>query len=398
MRLFLIPLLILMAINVAVDWYIYRRIPKNKPSTKILKTLQAGSAFLLLAMAIVAISLPLHTGNDRILLAVNWLLFGYLSVYISKYIFIIFDFIGRALGKFSRPIWSVCSFLGCALALFVFAEFWWGSLRTRFQIDVKEITVEVPGLPDSFDGYTLLQFSDFHVGTYGSDTSFVSLVVKSINALQPDAILFTGDIVNRYTPELLPFVKTLSRLKAPDGVKAILGNHDYGDYYSWPSQKAKEQNMQLLYSLFKDMGWKLLLNETDWLVRGSDSIAVIGVENIGDPPFPVYGSLEKAYTDLSDNKTKILLTHNPSHWVDSIAGHNDKNIILTLSGHTHAMQMKFGSWSPSKWRYKTWGGEYQDQGGIHRLYVNIGIGTVGLPMRIGAKPELTLITLRSSGE
>ena len=207
--------------------------------------------------------------------------------------------------------------------------------------------------------------------------------------------MFTGDIVNRRSNELLPHTGALSRITARDGVYSILGNHDYGDYCEWPSAKAKQDNMNLLRSLQKGMGWKLLLNETEWLRRGGDSIAIIGVENIGDPPFHTYGDLAISYPgNLGDTTTKILLSHNPMHWVNDISGHTDKNIALTLAGHTHAMQMELFGWSPAEWRYPTWGGLYTDPEGRQNLYVNIGIGAVGMPMRIGATPEITTITLR----
>ena len=135
-----------------------------------------------------------------------------------------------------------------------------GALVTRYDIEVKPVSVAVSGLPDTFDGYTIAQISDLHVGSYGTDTTYVSRLVDSINALQPDIIVFTGDIVNRTTAELHPFVAPLSRLQAPDGVLSILGNHDYGDYYEWDSPQAKTDNMRLMHQLQQQMRWHLLDN------------------------------------------------------------------------------------------------------------------------------------------
>ncbi len=222
----------------------------------------------------------------------------------------------------------------------------------------------------------------------------MSRLVDHINSLDPDLIVFTGDIVNRKTDEITPFVEVLGRLHAPDGVIAILGNHDYGDYMTWPSDEAKRENMQMLYDTYDTAGINLLLNQTEWIRRGNDSIAIIGVENIGDPPFPIYGSLSKAYPIPGDSTTKILLSHNPAHWVDSISGNDKARIQLTLAGHTHAMQIEMFGISPAALRYKTWGGLYADSHERHQLYVNIGAGTVGMPMRLGATPEVTLLTLR----
>lgn len=393
MRLFLIPIIIFVLINIGIDGYIYVNIAKRCPKYPALKWVYLLVSALLFVLIVVAMSLPVRSGDDGVLLAINKMLFIYLTFYIPKYVYFIFDIISRLPLLLHKKRWKWLGRIGALAAAVTFGAFWWGALINRYNIDVKEVVVQIAGLPESFEGYRILQFSDFHTGTYGTDTTFVEKVVEAINVLHPDAVFFTGDIVNRHSTELLPFVSPLSRVQTQDSVIAILGNHDYGDYYQWPDTASKHANMQLLYSLFDRMGWKLLRNETTWLVKGNDSIAVIGVENIGDPPFPVYGSLIKSYPDISDDKIKILLSHNPAHWVDSISGHEDVQVALTLSGHTHAMQMSFWGWSPAEWRYKTWGGKYEDQDGIHQLYVNIGVGTVGLPMRIGATPELTMITL-----
>ncbi len=208
--------------------------------------------------------------------------------------------------------------------------------------------------------------------------------------------MFTGVIVNRRTKELDPFVGTLSRIKAKDGVFSIMGNHDYGDYMEWENEADKEANIQRLFTLEQKMGWRLLHNKTAMIYRGNDSIAVIGVGNIGDRPFRIYGSLSRAYPEIEDDVTKILLSHNPTHWLDTIKKEQKSNIALTLSGHTHAMQIAIGRVSPAALRYKAWGGLYSSEDKLRNMYVNIGIGTVGIPMRIGATPEITIITLRKS--
>jgi hypothetical protein len=214
-----------------------------------------------------------------------------------------------------------------------------------------------------------------------------------VNALKPDLILFTGDIVNRNTAELKPFVKVLSRLHAKQGVYSILGNHDYGDYEDWSSSKEKAENMQLLKDLQAKMGWTMLNNAHQALTVGSDTIMLIGVENIGDAPFPTYGNLAEAYPNVGDKHFKILMSHNPAHWTSAIKDNENCNIALTLAGHTHAMQIEAFGVSPAYFRYRTWGGMYNDELN-HRLYVNIGIGTVGFPARIGATPEITHFTLK----
>lgn len=393
MRLPYIALTIFILINILVDTYIYIAF-KHRFKSVWPARLQLWSSVVLFIIIIAVICIPKRDCSTEVLTVTMWLLFTYLAFYLTKYLYIIIDLLANIPRLFKRPRLKWLSATAGILALVFFALLWWGALINRFNIDVKEVDVEISGLPDRFDGYRIAQFSDMHTGTFGNDTAFVAKMVDKINSLKPDLIVFTGDIVNSKSSELAPHVGPFSRLDAPDGVYSILGNHDYGDYSEWPSQEAKRRNLDMLKSLQSDMGWRLLLNEADIIRRGNDSIVLIGVENIGDPPFKVYGSLTKSYANPSDSVTKILLTHNPAHWVDSIADKEAMRIPLTLSGHTHAMQIEILGWSPAKYRYPTWGGLYSDKKKRHNLYVNIGSGTVGFPARIGATPEITLITLK----
>ena len=376
------------------DLYIFADIRKNFPRRK-----SASLGYAIFAVAgwiFVAICLLLpRRDNESSISFQMWGLYAFLSLLLPKIVFTLFSLAGALPRLWKSRGLKLGKWVGLPLAMVIFTAMWWGALINRFNIDVKQVEVTVPGLPASMDGLRLLQFSDLHTGTFGRDTTFTSELIDSINAQHPDVIVFTGDIVNRHSGEMEPFVRTLSRLHAPMGVFAILGNHDYGDYFNWPAPQIKQANLQLLCDLYNRTGIRLLRNETVWLRRGSDSLALIGVENIGEPPFTTYGSLKRAYPDLSDSTPKVLLSHNPRHWTDSIATDPTANVALTLSGHTHAMQIELGKWSPSAWRYDTWGGLYTDDTG-RQLYVNIGSGTVGLPMRIGATPEITVITLRPS--
>lgn len=393
MRLPIIPLLVFLVLNVFVDTYIYG-ILKHRFRSLLPSKIQLWSANALFILILAVICLPKRNCSNGMLMAMMWMLYTYIAFYLPKYLFVIIDLIAKIPCLFKRHRLSWLSITGAVLSVVTFVALWWGALVNRFNIDVNDIEIEIAGLPDGFDGYRIVQFSDMHVGTFGNDTTFVSTFVDRINALNPDLIVFTGDIVNSKTTELPPFVAPFSRLNAPDGVYSILGNHDYGDYSEWPSAEAKKSNLELMKKLQADMGWHLLLNETVMLRQDGDSIALIGVENIGDPPFKVYGSLSKAYPQLSDSVSKILLTHNPAHWTDSISGNADMRVPLSLSGHTHAMQLEILGWSPAKYRYPTWGGLYNDSDKQHQLYVNIGGGTVGFPARVGATPEITLITLK----
>lgn len=393
MRLPIVILLILLAVNSLVDLYIWRGL-RRRAASPLFSRIYAWSWGLLSVLWGVIFLMPSRGGSDRDLDTLMWLLVIYMSVYIPKYFFVLFDLAARLPELWHRQRIKPISMIGFILAVAVFAAIWWGTLVNRYRTCVVDETVFIPDLPAAFEGYRIVQFSDFHVGTYGRDTTFVSKVVSEINDLHPDMIVFTGDIVSRRTSELLPFTGTLSHLQAPDGVYSILGNHDYGDYYNWKTPEAKECNMTQMYELQNRMGWRLLNNDHAVISRDNDSIVLIGVENIGDPPFPVYGDLAKAYPTVGDDLVKILLTHNPAHWDAEIADRPDINIALSLSGHTHAMQMSMLGKSPAVMRYRRWGGHYLDKDGSHQLYVNIGVGTVGIPMRIGATPEITLLTLR----
>lgn len=395
MRIPFLPFLLTMLICISVDIYIYlsarARCRNNTPSR-----IQLWCSLAIYAVLGIALCIPRRSGSDEELRSVMWILFGFFSIYAPKILFTIIDLTASIPVLWRSKRIKAISAGGAALAVIVFLAMWWGALVNRYRIQVREIEVTVKNLPEVFDGYRMIQFSDIHVGSYGADTAYVSRVVDKINSLDGDVILFTGDIVNRRTDELLPFVRTFSRLKAPDGVFSILGNHDYGDYSSWPTPRHKELNMQLMDSLQAAMGWRLLRNEHEFIYHGNDSIALIGVENVGDPPFTVYGSLPDSYPDLSDNTPKLLMTHNPAHWRQEISDNGNINIALTLAGHTHAMQVELFGVSPAALRYPEWGGMYTDNAGKHYLYVNIGIGTVALPMRVGATPEITAITLRTS--
>ena len=394
MRLPILMMIITILINGVVDYYLFKTI-KNRISKSIYAKCYAWlSVFVTLAL-IVTISLPRRTGTNESLVFIMWMLFAYFSIYIPKYVYIVCDLVARIplLLKKQRIKWV--SKTGTILGVVSFCLMWWGALVNRFNIDVNEVEVPISSLPTPFDGYRVAQISDLHVGTFGIDTTFLAEVVEKINSLDVDAVMFTGDIVNRNSAELQPFVSTLSRINARDGVFSVLGNHDYGDYSDWESPEAKEENLKLMHKLQKQMNWTLLLNETKQVYRGNDSIFIIGVENLGDPPFKNYGSLSNAYTTINDSTIKILLSHNPAHWERDIKDKKDNNIALTLSGHTHAMQMSIGSFSPAALRYKYWGGLYVDDFN-HYLNVNVGIGEVALPMRIGATPEITVLTLRKA--
>lgn len=392
MRLPIILMIIIILLNIGVDYFI-NRILLNSNKNRCWSRVYSIFSITITLGVVVVISLPRRSGSDATLLFVMWMLFSYFSIYIPRYFYVIFKFLSLLPQLWKKRKWSNVPYIGVAIGIFSFLLMWWGALVNRYNIEINEVSVEVIDLPQSFDGYRIAQISDLHLGTFNNDTTFVTELVDAINKANVDAVMFTGDIVNRKSSELLPFEKILSRIKAKDGVFSILGNHDYGDYADWNSQNEKDANLKLMHDIQQRINWKLLLNKTAYIFRESDSIAVVGVENVGDPPFKIYGSLDEAYDMINDSKTKILLTHNPAHWEKDIKNNQDSNIALTLSGHTHAMQISVCGLSPSIFRYECWSGLYTDKFN-QNLYVNVGVGTVAMPMRIGATPEITILTLK----
>lgn len=398
MRLPLIIVIIGLTLNILADIYIYKVLKKRCRRRRWLPVAHAISAGCLNAFFAFLVLSGVRSGGDGHLLFVMWGIYAILSVYISKYVFILFDIVAGVPRLFNRQRLKWVSGAGVWMGVTVFILFWWGALINRYTINVTNVEVVSERLPDSFSGLTIAQISDIHLGSFGSDTSFVSCIVKRINELKPDIIVFTGDMVNRHSAEAVPFINTLARLDAPLGVYAIRGNHDYGDYMDWPSQAAKDSDNVEFTRIQRRMGITPLDNTTVWLRTGADSMAIIGVENIGDPPFRSYGDLGKAFPQgISTPEFKILLSHNPAHWQRDIMNREGAAIDLTLSGHTHAMQMAAFGMSPAVFRYPYWGGMYTDRQG-RRLYVNIGCGEVGFPARIGATPEITLFTFKTAGK
>lgn len=284
------------------------------------------------------------------------------------------------------------AFLPCFFALIpalgVMGWFAFGFIEGWKRLELKHITFTSPDLPPYFDGYRLVQITDFHLGSFPPGNDFVQKVVDATNNEEPDMILFTGDLVNNQASEVEPYLDTLGQLHASDGIYSIWGNHDYCEYGNNHSIGALKRNRRMLYGYQESLGWHQLMNEHHVVSHGMASIAVIGVENPGQPPFTNRSNLKKAMMGLNPDMFKILLSHDPHHWRREVVG---KKIQLTLAGHTHAGQLKIGKWTPARMAFKEWGGAYRI--GEQMLYVSSGIGG-SFPFRLGAWPELTVITLK----
>lgn len=291
---------------------------------------------------------------------------------------------------------KIISQIALGLASIPFASLLYGMYRGKYNYKVLSYNLEFEDLPDAFDGFKITQISDIHSGSFDNQTK-VQYGVDLVNQQKSDLVLFTGDLVNNRADEIKPWIKIFNKIKAEFGVFSILGNHDYGDYMRWESLAAKRKNMEDLYDAHNEMGWDLLLNESRFIEKDGERLAIIGVENWGSG-FKKAGDLNKALNKVSENDFKILLTHDPSHWEAQVIPHPFK-IHLTLSGHTHGMQ--FGieipgiiKWSPAKWRYKQWAGVYSEN--KQYLNVNRGFGYLAYPGRVGMWPEVSVITLSKS--
>ena len=287
------------------------------------------------------------------------------------------------------------STIALSVAAIPFASLLYGMYKGKYNFRVLRYTLEFDDLPQSFDGYTLTQISDIHSGSFDNKEK-IEYAVNLVNEQESDVILFTGDMVNNEASEMEPWKDTFAKLKARDGKYSVLGNHDYGDYIRWESNEKKAKNLQRLKDIQKEIGFDLILNDSRYLEKNGEKIALVGVENWGAGRFKKAGDLKKAASNIDKNDFKILMSHDPSHWEQQVI-QDDYHYHLTLSGHTHGMQ--FGieipgliKWSPVKWRYKYWAGIYKELD--QYINVNRGFGYIAYPGRVGIWPEITVITLK----
>jgi uncharacterized protein len=285
--------------------------------------------------------------------------------------------------------------VGLGLAAVPFLSLIYGIFEGRYNYKVIKQTIFFPDLPDAFDGFKITQISDVHSGSFDNPEK-INYAIDLVNEQNTDMILFTGDIVNTHAKEMLPWIETFNRIKKHEfGKYSVLGNHDYGEYVTWPSEKEKNENFQAIKKLYAQIDFKLLLNEHTFIEKGNQKIALVGVENWGQN-FKKAGDLNKASQHLKKEDFKILMSHDPSHW-DYEVQHHEKNFHLTLSGHTHGMQFGieipgYFKWSLAQYVYKQWAGLYENLG--RYVYVNRGFGYHAYPGRVGIMPEITVIQLK----
>lgn len=353
-----------------------------------------------------------------------------LCVSLPKLFFFLFSIIGQILGRVIPVALKVMDGAGITVASAMLCIIIYGLFIGWKQLTVNEVELTFDDLPKEFDGYRIVQLSDMHIGTYDAAPEIVDDIADRVNTLNADLICFTGDLVNGSPDELAPYIKTLSRMKAKDGIYSIMGNHDYCMYGH--AKKSVKQEISRLQSMEREMGWHLLLNDNVMLHRGNDSIMLAGVENSSKPPFPDYGDLTKALSlhkspslpevdprpsrsgslpsregggrVLGPGLFTILLSHDPTHWQREVLP--ESSVQLQLSGHTHSTQFRMFGWSPASFTYKEYAGTYEmfpdgtetfnpetPSSASRKLFVCTGTGG-NLPFRVGVKPEIVVITLR----
>jgi predicted MPP superfamily phosphohydrolase len=387
-----------------IDFYSYKSI-KNINKSKILKYSYFMISLIVVFYFFLEYKIQPNSYNKSLSLGLL------IAFYSPKFILVLFNLIEdifrflisvyNRLSKRSMVIKlpsrrKFISKLGIGLASIPFVSLNLGMVWGKNNIKVLNYTLFFDNLPSSFDGFKLTQISDLHAGNL-DDLDDLERTVQLINSQNSDVIFFTGDLVNNEADELIPWITTLSKLSAKDGIYSILGNHDYGDYRSWPTDLEKKKNFAKLKKYQKKIGFDLILNDSRFIYKGGQKLAIVGVENWSNA-FRKYADLSLATKKIKSTDFKILLSHDPTHWQKKILPGED-DYPLTLSGHTHGGQ--FGieipgylKWSPVKWRYKYWAGIYKEKNKY--LNVNRGLGTTAVPGRVGIWPEISVITLKSS--
>ncbi|MFN8278890.1 MAG: metallophosphoesterase [Saprospiraceae bacterium] len=340
----------------------------------------------------------------------------WLILLVSKLVFIVFLFmedISRVSGFLFSKISSLVdsskatdsvsiasrrkfiSQVALGIASLPFASLIYGVVAGRFNYKIHRLTLHFPDLPDAFDGFKITQISDVHSGSFDSKEGVIK-GLEMIKSLDSDLLVFTGDLVNTFSEEFDPWIDEFKKLRAPYGQFSILGNHDYGEYAEWKSQDEKQSNFERIKAHHDSIGFRLMLDESVRIEKEGAHLQLLGVENWGQG-FGQRGNLAKALSDVGEEDFKILLSHDPTHWEYQVKKH-PQQIHLTLSGHTHGMQMGVEipgfRWSPAQYRYPKWAGHYEEND--RHLYINRGFGVLGFRGRAGIWPEITQIELRKA--
>ena len=345
----------------------------------------------------------------------RWAMIVMLCCIMPMVLFMLLSCLGWALKFFVPGAWRVMNGVGIVMAAAVVCIIGYGIGIGWKKLVVTEVELSFKDLPAGFDGYRIVQLSDFHIGTYQPAPECVTKIVEQVNALNADMVCFTGDLVNSTPEELNPFMADLRKMKAKDGIFSIMGNHDYCMYRQYAKPSDRLTTVRDLQQRQRSLGWDMLLNEHRIIHHNGDSLMLVGVENSSKPPFPDYGDLKKAMAYKAERNEanqqitsapafSILLSHDPTHWQRKVLP--ETGIQLQLSGHTHSTQFRLFGWSPAAFTYKEYAGLYEmlpdgrelfnpetSSPAARKLYVSTGTGG-NVSFRFGVWPEIVVITLR----
>lgn len=369
------------------DLYIYRRYIRHRFDLSLVMRL----LWWVPGAAMVAVTLVYAMIDDFApanLTLFNIYLFMLGLIVVPKLLFVLSSIAGRGVRRMTGGTRNWGNYFGLLLVLGQLYVLFMGSMTGTDRLRVRRVTISVPNLPKSFDGYRIVQFSDIHLGSMRSE--LLERAVEQMNRLRPDMIVFTGDIQNMRPDELTRYTSTLRRLHVKDGVYSVLGNHDYSEYVPKLPMRQRRHNEQLTREFHANVGWQLLLNDHRIIRRGNDSIVIAGEENDGLPPFPSKADLKRTLRGVSPRSFVVMLQHDPSAWRRSILP--GSNVQLTLSGHTHGGQMSLFGLRPTNLTGREDDGLYQEAG--RALFVSTGLGGF-VPFRFNMDPEVVEITLRS---
>jgi hypothetical protein len=316
------------------------------------------------------------------------------AVAVPRLILVIFHFSGKLVKLKSRTHIGWLTNTGLIIAFLISSIIGLSTFRGRFNFKTEEVTIKISGLNQALEGLRIVQLSDMHLSTFYKNEKILVDVMHRVNSYEPDLILNTGDFVSYGWREFGRNDTILSLSKSRYGNFAVMGNHDFGTYHPSFTEADKDSSVMFLNNLVSASGYKVLNDEYSIVNIGGAKLALIGVITKGRHPGIIHGDLGRSTAGLDSVDLKILLTHDPNHWAEAVTGKTD--IDITLSGHTHGMQMgiitKNFKWSPAKYFYPHWHGLYSEGKQFH--YVNRGLGVLSIPFRICMPPEITLITIK----
>jgi len=397
----MLPRFLLALILLAIDAYAFEGIKsalRHSPAFAVVQGVYWGFTALVITGILATLIMDRHRWPKALMLYFPPV---FLSAFIAKVILIVFLLVDDAIrlamtigGQPAPERIPGLSWAGLIIGGIPFLLLLYGMVRNAYRYEYRNIPLTLPNLHPDLRGLRIVQLSDIHAGSLHRP-DLVTQAVERINALSPDLIFFTGDLVNLVASEAEPYLPVFRQLRARLGVFSITGNHDYGDYVSWEHPQQKMDNFEALKTMHKRLGWRLLMNEHELLRIGKATLAIIGIENWSAfGRFPKYGDLANAHRGTGQADVRLLLSHDPSHWKAQVLP-DYPDIHAMFAGHTHGFQfgLEIGNWrwSPGQYFYREWAGLYEQAKRF--LYVNRGFGYTFYPGRVGMRPEVTVFTL-----